>query len=79
MNAEIKETATNYSICAEFQAKQQKQPMQSHEIPDRPWSRLSSDLFTLHNKEYIVLVDSYSDYVEVSQLKVTTSTALIEF
>ena len=27
----------------------------------------------------IGLVDSYSDYVEVSQLKVTTSTALIEF
>ena len=79
MNAEIKEAVTNRSICAEFQAKQQKQPMQSHEIPDRPWSRLSSDLFTLHNKEYIVLVDSYSDYVKVSQLKVTTSTALIEF
>ena len=32
-----------------------------------------------HNKEYIVLVDSYSDYVEVSQLKATTTTALIEF
>ena len=79
MNAEIKEAVTNCFICAEFQAKQQKQPMQSHEIPDRPWSRLSSDLFTLHNKEYIVLVDSYSDYVEVSQLKVTTSTVLIEF
>ncbi|XP_015779358.1 PREDICTED: uncharacterized protein K02A2.6-like [Acropora digitifera] len=79
MNAEIKESVTNCSICAEFQAKQQNQPMQSHEIPDRPWSRLSSDLFTLHNKEYIVLVDSYSDYVEVSQLKATTSTALIEF
>ena len=79
MNAEIKEAVTNCSICAEFQAKQQKQPMQSHEIPDRPWSRLSSDLFTLHNKEYIVLVDSYSDYVEVSQLKATTTTALIEF
>ena len=79
MNAEVKEAVTNCSICAEFQAKQQKQPMQSHEIPDRPWSRLSSDLFTLHNKEYIVLVDSYSDYVEVSELKVTTSTALVEF
>jgi transposase InsO family protein len=79
MNGEIKEAVTNCSICAEFQAKQQNQPMQTHEIPDRPWSRLATDLFTLHNKEYIVLVDSYSDYVEVSQLKGTTSAALIEF
>ncbi|PFX26463.1 Uncharacterized protein K02A2.6 [Stylophora pistillata] len=79
MNAEIKEAVTNCSICAGFQEKQRKQPMQSHEIPDHPWSRLSSDLFTLHNKEYVVLVDSYSDCVEVLQLKITTSTALIEF
>ena len=53
--------------------------MQSHEIPDRPWSRLGTDLFTLHNKDYIVLVDYYSDYVEVSRLKDTTSAALIKF
>ena len=79
MNSEIKETITNCSICAEYQAKQQRQPMQSHQIPDRPWSCLSSDLFTLHNKEYVVLVDSYSDFVEVRHLKTTTSATLIEF
>ncbi|KAK3724232.1 hypothetical protein QZH41_002381 [Actinostola sp. cb2023] len=79
MNSEIKEAITNCSICAEYQAKQQRQPMQSHQIPDRPWSCLSSDLFTLHNKEYVVLVDSYSDFVEVRHLKTTTSATLIEF
>jgi len=36
MNADIKEAVTICSVCAEFQAKQPKQPMQSHEIPDRP-------------------------------------------
>ena len=79
MNSEIKETITNCSVCAEHQAKQQKQPMQSHQLPDRPWSRLSSDMFTLHNKEYVVLVDSYSDFIEVRHLKTTTSNTLIEF
>ena len=79
VNAEIKEAVTNCSICVEFSAKQQKRPMQSHEIPDRPWSSLLSALFTLHNKEYTVRVDSYSDYVKVSQLKATTSTAFIQF
>lgn len=79
MSSEIKEAITNCSICAEYQAKQQRQPMQSHQIPDRPWSRLSSDLFTLPNKEYVVLIDSYSDFVEVRHLKTTTSATLIEF
>ncbi|XP_028512649.1 uncharacterized protein K02A2.6 [Exaiptasia diaphana] len=36
MNSEIKEAITNCSICAEYQAKQQKQPMQTHQIPVHP-------------------------------------------
>ena len=79
MNSETKEAITNCSICAEHQAKQQKQPTQTHQIPDRPWSRLFSDLFTLHGKEYIVLVDGYSDFIEVKCLQSTTSATLIQF
>ena len=36
-------------------------------------------MFTLLSKDYIVLVDHYSDYVEVSPLKQTTSSAMIKF
>ena len=49
------------------------------EIPDRRWSRVSSDLFTLNSKEYIVLADSYSDFIEVGELKGTTASYIIEF
>ena len=53
--------------------------MQSHEVPDRPWSRVSTDLFTLGNTDYVVLVGSYSDFLKVGKLKGTTSSAIIEF
>lgn len=53
--------------------------MQTHKIPDRPWSRLGADLFTLQSKDYIVLVDYYSDFVEVSPLKDANSKAIIKF
>ena len=59
MNAEVKDQIKQCSICNEFQAKNQKLPMQSHDLPDRPWSRVAADQFTLHGKEYIVLVDFY--------------------
>ena len=36
INAEVREMIKQCSICNEFQAKNQKQPMQSHKIPDRP-------------------------------------------
>ena len=79
MTKDIKEAVEKCEICAAFQAKNVKQPMQTHEIPDRPWSRVSSDLFTLNGKEYIVLADSYSDFIEVGELKSTTASYIIEF
>jgi len=79
MTKDIKEAVEKCEICAAFQAKNVKQPMQTHEIRDRPWSRVSSDLFTLNCKEYIVLTDSYSDFKEVGELKGTTANYIIEY
>ena len=79
MNSDIKEAVAKCDVCAEYQASNPQQPLQTHKIPDRPWSRLAADLFTLHSKDYIVLVDYYSDFVEVSPLKQTTSSAIIKF
>ena len=52
---------------------------QSQQITDRPWSRVATDLFSLKSKDYIVLVDYYSDYIEVSPLTDTTSSSIIKF
>lgn len=79
MHHDIKNAVTTCQICAEFQSNNASMPMQSHEIPDRPWSRLATDLFTLKSKDYIVLVDYYSDYIEVSPITDATSSAIIKF
>ena len=79
MNAEVRDQIKQCSICNEFQAKNQKLPMQSHELPDRPWSRVAADQFKLHGKDYIVLVDFYSDFIEVKKLEENTSSSVIEF
>lgn len=41
--------------------------MQSHKILSRPWSRLGCDLFNLNSKDYVVLVDNYSDFIVFTQ------------
>ena len=79
MNSEIKEAIAKCSLCAEFQARNPKEPMQTLKVPDRPWSRLAVDMFTLQRKEYIVLVDYYSDFVEVQELSDTTSPSIFQF
>ena len=39
---DFEEAVVKREICAAFQAKSVKQPVQAYEIPDRPWSRVLS-------------------------------------
>ena len=78
MSAEIKDLVKRCSVCAEFQAKNASQPMQSHQNPDCPWSKIATELFTLNTKNYITVVDYFSDFIEVSELQDTTSTSVIQ-
>lgn len=78
MNSEIKAVVERCPVCADFQAKNVKQPMQSHKIPDRPWSKVGTDLFSLSGKNYVTIVDYFSDFVEVDELEDTTSQAVIQ-
>ncbi|KAK3710878.1 hypothetical protein QZH41_014864 [Actinostola sp. cb2023] len=79
MTSDVKETVAKCSVCADYQAKNAKQPMQTQPVPDRPWSRLSADIFTLKGKEYISLVDHYSDFIEAGELADTTAGTVIQF
>ena len=73
MTTQIKEAVAKCEVWAEYQTANPQQPMQTHKIPERPWTRVGADLFSLHSKDYIVLVDYYSDFVEVDLLKNTNS------
>ena len=77
MNSEIKALVERCSIC-EFQAKNASQPMLSHQIPDRPWSKVATDLFTVSGNNYITIVDYFSAFVEVIELEDATSHSVIQ-
>ena len=68
MNGEIREAIAKCSVCAKFQVDNPIEPMQTPKVPDLPFSRLAVDMFTLHKKDYIVLMDYYSDFVKVQEL-----------
>ena len=53
--------------------------MQTSKFPDRPWSRPAVGMFTLQRKEYIFLVDYYSNFVEVQELSEITSPIITKF
>ena len=73
MSKDVQDAVEQCSVCAKYQSGNCKQPMQTQKIPDRSWSRLSADIFVLKGKQYISLVDHYSDFIEVEELPDPTS------
>ena len=51
----------------------QKETLISHEIPNRLWSKVGSDIFEWNKEHYLVLVDYYSDWIEFDLMKNQTA------
>ena len=79
MTGDVRDQVSQCSICSELQSQNPKEPMQSHQIPDRLWGKVAADQFKLHGKDYIVVVDFYSDFIDVKLLQENTSSAVFEF
>ena len=77
MNAEVKDFIENCEACRTYETKQSKETLQSHDVPDRPWSKVGTDLFTCNGYDYLLTVDYYSDFFEVDFLEDTTSKTVI--
>ena len=77
MSAEIKDSIGKCDTCNSYQENQQKEPLIPHDPPKRPWSHVAVDLFTFNNKEWLIIVDSWSDYFELNPLPATNASTVI--
>ena len=50
----------------------------TYPIPKLPWQIVASDCFQCDGGHYLIVVDLYSDYIEIKQLNSLSSAALIE-
>ena len=78
MAGQIKDQVQRCEVCNDFLARQQKEPLMTHKIPETPWSKVGQDLFTVGGENYLVTVDFYSDYFELDLLADTTAESVIE-
>ena len=78
MARDIEELVSNCDICLRYQPSNPKEPMLSSEVPTRPWEVVSTDLFCLDGEDFLLIVDSYSQYIEIAKLSNTTSKKVIE-
>lgn len=78
MNTQIEDTITNCTTCATHKRSNPKEPLMPHPIPERPWERVGADLCEFDGDNYLVIVDYYSNFIEVDKVRQTSSNTIIK-
>lgn len=76
MSSQIEDMVKKCSLCAKSRPTT-REPLLPSSFPDRPWSRVAMDLFDLHGKTYLLVVDYHSRWPEIRLLNHQTSGAII--
>ncbi|XP_031560474.1 uncharacterized protein K02A2.6-like, partial [Actinia tenebrosa] len=77
MTSGIKQCISQCEACITYGAKQQRETLMSHEIAERPWEKIGADLFTIDGKDYLVMVDYFSNFWEIDHLPDTKASTII--
>lgn len=78
INKDIEQSVRGCKICQEHQNGQTAEPLLPHDIPQRPWQTIGTDLFHLDGAEYLIVADYYSKFPFVRKIHgQSTSKAVI--
>lgn len=77
MNDNIEEIVSKCQICLKYRPSQAKEPMISHDIPEGRFLKVGLDIMTLKGKDYLVAVDYYSKFPELSLLSDKTAKTVV--
>ena len=78
MNADIEEMVDKCGTCQEAQHTQQREPIVQHEVPTRAWQTVGTGLFSIGQRNHLIIADYYSKYPFVKEVQGrVTSRAII--
>lgn len=62
---DVENYIANCKVCLKFSKSNQKEPIINHESPKCAWDRISLDICEFGNKNYLILIDAYSNWIEI--------------
>ncbi len=77
MSTDIKNMIDKCLICRENRPANRKEPLKPSELPERPWQVIAMDLFDWRGRSYLVVVDTYSRWMEIKECYRITSRSVI--
>ena len=78
MSSQVEEKIKNCSIFHDYAPAEQREPMIPSKTPDYPWAEVASDIFTFQSKNYVLSVDYFSKYIEVTELSDLSTCSTVE-
>lgn len=77
MTRDIEKMVEECATCQQFQPRHQREPMISHEIPELPWLKVGADIFEISGQSFLLVVDYFSKYPEVLNIRDKTAHTVI--
>ncbi|UYV80953.1 K02A2.6-like, partial [Cordylochernes scorpioides] len=78
MSQDIINTVENCRTCQANQRNKTKEPMIIKEIPSLPWEIVAADIFSIKGKNYLLITDNYSGFIDFKEMKTMNSAETIE-
>ena len=76
INSDIDEMIKKCATCQHNQSSQQREPIM-HMESDQPWKIVGTDLFHWDKKDYLLVIDYYSNFPVIRKLSTTSATSVI--
>ena len=77
INRDIEATCKQCVYCKENRPAQRHSPLMTTPLPDHAWSTIGIDLCEYEKRDYLIVVDYYSRYIEIVHMPDTTSATVI--
>jgi hypothetical protein len=78
MSEDVRRHIERCTQCAMDAPLQKKETLRNHEIPATPWTKVGMDLFTFKNRDYLVIVDYFTNFFEWEHLKEISTKSVIK-
>lgn len=75
---DLKEWIEKCSFCQKYCRQQHAEPLKPSLLPERPWVKIGMDLCYMNGKDYVVVVDYFSRWLEIVNLEDTTTATLVQ-
>ncbi|XP_022164853.1 uncharacterized protein K02A2.6-like, partial [Myzus persicae] len=77
MDKDIEKLVQSCNVCTKLQNAKPKEPLLSNPVPNRSWERLGADILEFDHKYYLVVVDYYSNWIELLHISNKSASEII--